>query len=68
MKTDKVVNFDKLQFKIFSLSYKSGTGLPQFIKNQQNYSTTIKLNIYNLRDKRTTKKPQDVLLRKKYLN
>ena len=58
MKTDKVVSFDKLRFKIFSLGYKSGTGLQQFIKNEQNY---------NLCDKRTTKKPQDVLLRKKDL-
>ncbi len=47
MKTDKVVSFDKLMFKIFSLGYKSETGLPQFIKNQQNY---------NLSDKRRTKK------------
>ncbi len=55
MKTDKVVSFDKLWFKIFSLGYKSGTGLPQFIKNEQNY---------NFCDKRTTKKPQDVFTQK----
>ena len=55
MKTDKVVSFDKLRFKIFSLGYKSGTGLPQFIKNEQNY---------NLCDKRTTKKSQDVFTQK----
>jgi len=28
MKTDKVVSFDKLRFKIFSLGYKSGKVLP----------------------------------------
>ncbi len=59
MKTDKVVSFDKLRFKIFRLGYKSGTGLPQFIKNEQNY---------NLCDKRTTKKPQDVFTQKEMSN
>jgi hypothetical protein len=58
MKTDKVVSFDKLGFKIFSLGYKSGTGLPKFIKNEQNY---------NLCDKRTTKNRRMFLLRKKRL-
>ena len=59
MKTDKVVSFDKLRFKIFSLGCKSGKVLPQFIKNQQNY---------NLSDKRTTKKPQDVFTQKERSN
>ncbi len=59
MKTDKVVSFDKLRFTIFILGYKSGTSLPQFIKKQK---------IYNLSDKRRTKKTQDVFTQKERSN